>query len=187
MLRGRRNALPFIVSHVHDLPGAGREFLDPAVAFRPRIKTIDAQTVEVSFDIASGYYLYREKFRFASESERIKIGTPVFPKGQVKNDENFGSVEVYSWPFACRSKRGADSSSSLALNVVLQGCAEAGVCAPPQNHALKVELPPLGGLPVSGGEPEDGGDESGKIAQALKHSGFFANLFFFFLAGLGCR
>lgn len=163
------------------------EFLDPAVAFRPAIKTIDAQTVEVSFDIASGYYLYREKFRFASESERIKIGTPVFPKGQVKNDENFGSVEVYHKQLAVRLpiERGADSSSSLALNVVLQGCAEAGVCYPPQNHALKIELPPLGGLPVSGGEPEDGGDESGKIAQALKHSGFFANLFFFFLAGLG--
>lgn len=163
------------------------EFLDPAIAFKPAIKVIDAQTIEVNFDIAKGYYLYREKFRFASETESIKTGTPIFPKGKIKNDENFGSVEVYYKQVAVRLpiERGADLQSRIDLNVVLQGCADAGVCYPPQTHSLKLELPAVDRQAVSGAESASGGDESGKVAQALKHAGFFANLFFFFLAGLG--
>jgi len=162
------------------------EFLDPAIAFKPAIKAIDGQTIEVNFAIAKGYYLYREKFRFSSENENIKIGAPVFPKGKIKNDENFGSVEVYHDQLAVRLpvNRSVDTQSSIDLKIILQGCAEAGVCYPPQTHVLTAELPPLDSQAAKTEEPTSG-DESGKIAQALKHSGFFANLFFFFLAGLG--
>ena len=42
------------------------EFLDPAVAFKPSPRALDAQTIEVTFAIAKGYYLYRDKFRSPS-------------------------------------------------------------------------------------------------------------------------
>ena len=41
-----------------------QEFLDPAVAFKPSVRALDGQTIEVSFDIAKGYYLYRDKIVF---------------------------------------------------------------------------------------------------------------------------
>lgn len=52
------------------LPADARadEFLDPAVAFKPSARALDGQTVEVRFEIAKGYYLYRDKFRLTAES-----------------------------------------------------------------------------------------------------------------------
>jgi thiol:disulfide interchange protein DsbD len=66
----------------------------------------------------------------------------------------------------------------------LQGCAEAGVCYPPQTHEFKVELP-AGSVAAAKTQAAGEGDETGRIARALAHAGFFTNLFFFFLAGLG--
>jgi len=71
------------------------EFLDPAVAFKPSVKALDGQTIEVSYEIAKGYYLYRDKFRFAVDGDTATLGSPSFPKGKEHNDENFGKVEVY--------------------------------------------------------------------------------------------
>ena len=48
----------FFVSLAH-----AQEFLDPAVAFKPSVKALDGQTIELSYEIAKGYYLYRNAFR----------------------------------------------------------------------------------------------------------------------------
>jgi len=166
------------------------EFLDPAVAFKSSASALDGQTIEVKFDIAKGYYLYREKFRFSAEGAE-RLGTPQFPKGKIKEDENFGKVEVYLKQLAVRLpvERSSSDATTLSLNVVSQGCAEAGVCYPPQTQTLKVDLPALGGpqstANTTASEVANDGDETGQIASVLKNSGFFAILFFFFLAGLG--
>ena len=168
-------------------PASAQEFLDPAVAFKPSARALDGQTVEVRFDIAKGYYLYREKFRFAVDGEAAKTGTPTFPKGKEKDDENFGKMEVYYQAVAIRVpiERPADAAGPLplALKVTSQGCADAGVCYPPQTQVVNVELPAPGSAPATA--PALAGDESGRIAQALKNAGFWANLAFFFVAGLG--
>ena len=71
------------------------EFLDPAVAFKPSVRALDGQTLEVSYEIAKGYYLYRDKFRVVADGDAATLGEPVLPKGKEKNDDNFGKVEVY--------------------------------------------------------------------------------------------
>jgi thiol:disulfide interchange protein DsbD len=74
----------------------------------------------------------------------------------------------------------------LKLKVTSQGCADAGVCYPPQTQAVSLELPDPASTPSINAAPAAGeGDESGRIAAALKDAGFWANLAFFFLAGLG--
>ena len=160
------------------------EFLDPAVAFKPAARAVDDQTIEVRYDIAKGYYLYRDKFRFAIDGAAVSAGTPQFPKGKEKQDENFGKVEVFYDRVAIRLpvERNASGALSLALKVTAQGCADAGVCYPPQSQILTVALPEPG-TATAAAPPS--GDESGRIAQALKHAGFWANLAFFFVAGLG--
>jgi thiol:disulfide interchange protein len=98
--------------------------------------------VEVTYEIAKGYYLYRDKFKFAVDGEVTTLGTPQIPKGKEKDDENFGKVEVYykASPFACRSSV-PSGPLPLKLNVTSQGCADAGVCYPPQTQAVSLELP----------------------------------------------
>ena len=180
MIRTLFVLLAFLIPLAH-----AEEFLDPAVAFKPRARALDAQTIEVAFEIAKGYYLYRDKFRLAVDGDSVTLGTPVFPKGKEKNDENFGKVEVFYKNVAIRLpvERNASGVLPLKLNVTSQGCADAGVCYPPQMQTISVELP-AAGSPAAAPAAVDA-DESGKIAGILRNAGFWANLAFFFIAGLG--
>ncbi len=164
-----------------------QEFLDPEVAFKPSARALDGQTVEVVFEIAKGYYLYRDKVRFAVEGDSVTLGTPVFPKGKEKNDENFGKVEVFYKNVAIRLpvERNASGELPLQLKVTSQGCADAGVCYPPQTQRVAVTLPDPASAPPAAATVAVDADESGKIASTLRHAGFWANLAFFFIAGLG--
>ena len=61
--------------------GGSDELLEPEKAFRLSVRPLDANSAEVSFVIADGYYLYRDKFAFAlappDAEKRVKLGTPV--------------------------------------------------------------------------------------------------------------
>ena len=172
----------FICSLAH-----AQEFLDPAVAFKPSARALDGQTIEVTYEIAKGYYLYRHAFKASVQGEAAKAGALDIPKGKEKNDDNFGKVEVYykKLSYKVPIERNASGVLSLKLNVISQGCADAGVCYPPQTQTVSVELPDPSVTASSNLPTANEGDESGRIASALKNSGFWANLAFFFLAGLG--
>ena len=124
------------------LAGA-EELLHPSVAFRPSVRALDAQTVEVSFEIAKGYYLYRDKFRFSAALGTLQLGAPTLPKGKEKDDETFGKVEVYYEGVSIRLpvERNSSGTQPLMLTISSQGCADAGVCYPPQKQTLSLELP----------------------------------------------
>jgi thiol:disulfide interchange protein DsbD len=171
----------FFISLAH-----AEEFLDPAVAFKPSVKALDGQTLEISYEIAKGYYLYRDKFRFRVEGETATLGAPSLPKGKEHDDENFGKVEVYYKTVTIRVpvERMSSGPLPLKLSVTSQGCADAGVCYPPQTQPLSVELPDPASVPAAAAAPADG-DESGQIAATLKNAGFWTSLAFFFIAGLG--
>ncbi|MDZ4315523.1 MAG: protein-disulfide reductase DsbD [Azonexus sp.] len=164
-----------------------QEFLDPAVAFKPSAKALDAQTIEIRFEIAKGYYLYRNAFRVVADGDMAKVGALQIPKGKEKDDENFGMVEVYykTVTFLAPVERSTSGVLPLTLKITSQGCADAGVCYPPQTQNLSLTLPDPATTPSANITPAGEGDESGQIANALKEAGFWANLLFFFLAGLG--
>jgi len=118
------------------------EILPPNQAFKVSAKAIAADRVEISWDIAEGYYLYRNKMRFESKTEQIRLGDPAFPSGQSHHDENFGDVVIYrntlNVPVALTAENGA---SSLQLFVQYQGCADRGICYPPQKTTFNLTLP----------------------------------------------
>ena len=58
---------------------AADDFLDPRAAFKFAARALDERTVEVSFTIAPGYYLYREQFKF--EASGATLGVPAIPAG----------------------------------------------------------------------------------------------------------
>ncbi|MBI3375995.1 MAG: protein-disulfide reductase DsbD [Betaproteobacteria bacterium] len=122
--------------------GGSDELLEPEKAFRLSVRPLDANTAEVSFVIADGYYLYRDKFAFAlapPDAEKVvKLGAPVFPQGLVKEDKFFGRMETYRNAVAIRLplERLDPAAQTLQLSVTSQGCADLGVCyVPTEMHA----------------------------------------------------
>jgi thioredoxin:protein disulfide reductase len=154
---------------------ADEEFLLPEQAFQVTAAADGADAVRVRWTIADGYYLYKSKFRFTSPFPDVALGDPELPTAQRKQDAFFGEVEVYRGQVEIRipvTRR--TSADTLTIEAACQGCADAGLCYPPQRQTLVVRLPQAAAVtaavPVAapttltGGRP--GGPISG-IAQSL--------------------
>jgi thiol:disulfide interchange protein DsbD len=119
---------------------AEEEFLDPEVAFKFSARALDANTLEARWQIADGYYMYRDKFKF--EVAGATLGAPQLPAGKVKEDEFFGKVETYRKDvrIALPIQR-TPGATSVTLKTVSQGCADAGLCYTPQEASVSIKLP----------------------------------------------
>jgi thioredoxin:protein disulfide reductase len=133
----------------HALPALALDLLPPHEAFALTARALDAATLEVRFAIADGYYLYRDKLRFAIGAADAPALAPLLPPGKMKHDEFFGDSETYrgllvaTVPLA----QAAAPGGTLKLVVESQGCADAGVCYPPQRQVLEVPVPSNGSGP----------------------------------------
>lgn len=125
------------------------ELLPPEQAFRISGKATAANQVEVSWEIAEGYYLYRDKMRFKSKTEAIQMGTPALPDGETKHDEFFGEMVIYRHALNIPVPLTAsNAASSLQLLVQYQGCSDKGICYPPQKTTLDITLPAAQADPI---------------------------------------
>ena len=119
-----------------------KDLLPADKAFPLSVKAISADKIEVSWNIADEYYLYRNKTNISSLSEGIQLGTPDMPVGKTKYDELFGDVVVYrnhlKIVIPIINKQ---SLSSVKILVKYQGCADLGICYPPQKQTLTIALP----------------------------------------------
>ncbi len=117
------------------------EILPPEQAFRLSGEQSSDNTVRLHWNIANGYYLYRDKFKFVSRSAAIETGVPELPSGKPKSDDYFGNVEIYraqvdiSLPLTIA----AQAPDTTELTVTYQGCADIGVCYPPIKTDLKLQ------------------------------------------------
>src|SRR6266850_4704288 len=121
------------------------ELLEPDKAFRFSARALDAATVEVRYAIADGYYLYRERFRFAAEPATVRLGEPQFSKGQIHEDKFFGKQETYRKEVRIRLPLEAAGAERVKLRVTSQGCADVGVCYVPQVQTSDLRLVSAGG------------------------------------------
>ncbi len=117
------------------------EPLPPEQAFKISAKAVSADQLEITWDIADGYYLYRDKMKFISKTEQIQTVTPTFPEGETKHDENFGDMVVYHNHLTIPLSLITKGASSIQLLVQYQGCADRGVCYPPQKKTFDLALP----------------------------------------------
>ena len=104
-------------------------FLDPGEVFRVDPPVVSGDTVRVTAQIEPGYYVYRHRLSLEADGAEIPIRLPA---GQPMTDEFFGETEVYreTLEFDVRSASGG------AVTLHWQGCADAGICYPPQTMAL---------------------------------------------------
>jgi len=127
------------------------EFLEPDKAFQFSARPHDAKSVEVTFAIAPGYYLYREQFKFAAAG--AALGAPAIPAGKVKFDETFQkNVETYRSAVSIVIPV-EQAGAEFRLVVTSQGCADAGLCYPPMQSAAAIGLTGFGGAGTARIEP----------------------------------
>lgn len=120
------------------------EFLPVDQAFAFSAEIIDGNTLLAQWEIADGYYLYKEKFGFSlDESGGVTLEPAIYPKGKMKNDENFGNMEVYFKEALIKIplSRTVTSPTDIILRAKFQGCAEAGFCYPPEERIMALSLP----------------------------------------------
>ena len=132
------------------------ELLDPEIAFKLTVRMKDEKTAELTYDIAPGYYMYRERFRF--EAEGAKAGKPVIPRGKNKFDQTFnktlethrGTVTLLVPVAGLNANASGVARHSVAtLIATSQGCADAGVCYPPQMQKIALTATSASVMPAN--------------------------------------
>ncbi|KZN39957.1 protein-disulfide reductase DsbD [Pseudoalteromonas luteoviolacea] len=147
------------------------------------------------WDIAPGYYIYKHKLEFVGKEADIKV--PELAKGKMIEDEFFGRTEVYFDELSVVSKL-SNVAQGAVVKIRYQGCAEAGLCYPPE--IIEIPLTAFGSSgaaavtpatthdtkqqsePVSKPIQKDDGELS--FNERLAQQSFAANLSAFFLVGV---
>ena len=123
-----------------DTPEA--ELLPPDEAYRITAAAGDGNSVQVRWEIADGYYMYRDRIRFSTDTAGIELGEPDLPAGKIKDDEFFGKIAIYrnQATASIPVTRTSGAPATLALSAVSQGCADIGVCYPPHTQVVQLDL-----------------------------------------------
>ena len=118
------------------------DILPPDQAFKLTVVGQSPQQVELAWQIEPGYHLYRDKTKIESQTDAIQVAAFEMPLGAVEHDAVFGETSVYrnqlniSLPLS-----NPNNLAQVKLLVKYQGCADIGVCYPPQKKLLDVNLP----------------------------------------------
>jgi len=197
-----------LLDRLPSLSGAKQpNFLPPDQAFALQVTVRDAYTLQASFNVTPGYYLYRDKIKFEVKDGTVKIRAVTLPRGEMKQDPSFGNTEVFHRSFQAEItlNRPRDAAAGMTLDATYMGCSEEGLCYPPIKKAIQLDLPdaktglraspvpamteapppsaitPLPAAPSSASLP---GTENSQIAQLFKGGSFWLIISFFFGAGL---
>jgi len=158
------------------LGASADELLEPEKAFQFSARALDAKAIEVNFVIADGYYMYRDKFRFAVDGPPgVTLGAPEMPTGIRKKDEFFGEIETYRKQVSIRIPVEAGTARALQLAVRSQGCADIGVCYVPMDSKATIQLAALAGGSAVGDGAAPGLSEAPRAVQPTPRFSFFAS------------
>ncbi len=171
---------------------AENNYLEPEQAFRFSAEVSAPGTVTVTYEIADGYYMYRDHFQFKATNGTL--GEAIFPLGKVKFDDTFQkNVETFRKTLRFNIPVVADGAFELV--VTGQGCADAGLCYAPMDSTIKLstlstagvnQVPALANLTIDdGASTERLETETGRIASVLKGGRLLIILPIFFVLGLG--
>ncbi|OUD13067.1 protein-disulfide reductase DsbD [Thioflexithrix psekupsensis] len=173
---------------------ADDDFLPPEQAFAFSTLAPYRDRIIVQWQIAPGYYLYQDKFKFTVTPGQL--GAVQYPPAKTKDDPLFGRVAVYDEAILEIELplQPSDETQQVHLTVQYQGCAEAGLCYPPIDLEETLTLPavfsstpspvvsPVETSPVV--SPSEKRTEQDQIADLLKDGSMWYVLLMFFGFGL---
>jgi len=134
----RRIFLAFLLTFIAVFSYAEEALLpaDEAFAFKAKVANDE---IQLKWDIAPGYYLYKEKIKITSDYSK-QLGVAKFPKAKIKNDEFFGKVGTYRNNVVVSIPVLPGDAKSILLNITFQGCADLGVCYPPITKSVALDI-----------------------------------------------
>lgn len=163
-------------------------FLPVDQAYQLQVDVTDARQLRLSWQITDGYYLYRHAFKadITTADGALPVTLEIEP-GLAKTDEYFGDVEVYYQYAEVRAASDADFGRAR-LAVTFQGCADAGLCYPPETKVFTIDG---SALSVTPGEPDPALTTAPAAAVDIQEAtppvasiSFFSALLFAFLGGV---
>ncbi|MES2091157.1 MAG: protein-disulfide reductase DsbD [Pseudomonadota bacterium] len=119
------------------------EFLPVDQVFKLTASTTAQGQVALDFSIAPKTHLYRDRFSVQAQPASVTLGAPSLPTGVRKFDEGFGKeVEVYYGQLLATVGVDAATPAGTPLTLIVgyQGCADEGICYPPQTRRFTVTL-----------------------------------------------
>ena len=120
---------------------ADDEFLPVKLAFKHSVAIVNGE-LTVNYQIAPGYYLYRDRLGFESATPGVTVGAASFPVGEDHEDDYFGKQVIYRGDVSIGVQLAFDGPPrDFDLKLKLQGCADAGLCYPPQTWTTTVAAP----------------------------------------------
>ena len=129
-------ALPLAAAMEQD-----EDILRPEVAFRYAVADTGS-AIEIDWALEEGYYLYRNKMSYASNTDAVVFGAIELPQGLHHEDEFFGVQQVYRERFYVSIPYTVVGVAPALMEIVIrsQGCADIGLCYPPQTWTESVQL-----------------------------------------------
>jgi thiol:disulfide interchange protein DsbD len=124
------------------LPGAitAPEFLPVEEAYQLEVEILDEHRVRLYWQITPGYYLYRHRFAFDLQDDKGTVALQSdMPAGLTHHDEYFGEVQIYytSADITLDLQR---ETQRATLSTTSQGCADAGLCYPPNKQYYDLDF-----------------------------------------------
>lgn len=110
-------------------PFAQPDFLAVDKAFVFSSERLDSGQTRLHWQITDGYYLYKKRLKFDGLPTEQH---PALPAAQTHTDEFFGESQVYRGELELI----LPAHASGQLRVGWQGCADAGLCYPPQTSTV---------------------------------------------------
>ncbi|WP_422101934.1 protein-disulfide reductase DsbD [Vreelandella sp.] len=112
------------------------DFLPVMEAFQPTAWH-DGDTLSIGVDIADDYYLYRHQLAVRSQQDSVGLEAPNIPDGTFTNDEFMGDVYIFRDQLVFEVPLSAPYSGPISIELTFQGCADAGLCYPPERVTLE--------------------------------------------------
>ncbi|QEY59492.1 protein-disulfide reductase DsbD [Pseudomonas sp. C27(2019)] len=117
------------------------DFLPVEQAFTAQAVENSDNTVAIRFSNADGYYLYRHRLSFSTASPGVSFGEPQLPDGEERSDEFFGDIEAYYGSLDIILPVINPDNLPYTLDVGYQGCADLGLCYPPEVLSFELNQP----------------------------------------------
>ncbi|MEJ2612438.1 MAG: protein-disulfide reductase DsbD, partial [Candidatus Thiodiazotropha sp.] len=126
------------------------KLLMPDQAFQISGQMLTPDTLKIEWLIADGYYMYRDKIFFDTDTIGIELGQATLSKAKIKQDEFFGEVAIYRDKVTAKIpiKQMPGAQDTLLLKARSQGCADQGICFPPHIQEVRLALPPMTEKPL---------------------------------------
>ncbi len=176
-------------------------FLPPDKAYGVEPEVVNGNRLRLHFKVAKGTYLYEDKLAVEIDGKGVRAGPLELPEPKIKHDTikpdgSIGDVPVFVHDFQAGVPllRQQGEPQRIRLTVKYQGCAEAGICYPPQKKGFELDLPAtnvVGGASAATAAPPTPAPATGteeseqdRIAGLLRSSSTWLVVFSFFGLGL---